>query len=87
MQVELSSFVQQELSNVMWAYGTMQYQHNQHFMQRAAQEMLDRGIHKFLPQAISSACWAFAKLDLIYDDFLEVVLLTTVAAICPADVA
>lgn len=72
MQVELSSFVQQELSNVMWAYGTMQYQHNPHFMQRAAQEMLKRGVNKFLPQAISNACWAFAKLDLIYDDFLEV---------------
>lgn len=72
MQVEMSSFVQQELSNVMWAYGTMQYQPNPHFMQRAAQEMLNRGISKFLPQAISNACWAFAKLDLIHDDFLEV---------------
>lgn len=81
MQVEMSSFVQQELSNVMWAYGTMQYQPNPHFMQRAAQEMLNRGISKFLPQAISNACWALAKLDLIFDDFLEV--LCSAHTYCP----
>lgn len=73
LELELSSYIQQELSNVMWAYGTMQYQGNPDFMQRAAQEMLRRGIGQFMPQAISNACWAFAKLDLIYDDFLEAV--------------
>ena len=82
LQMDLSSFVPQELSNVIWAYGTMQYQQNPDFMQRAAQEMLVRGISQFEPQAISNVCWAFAKHDLIYDEFLEVLRQPTPAAIC-----
>ena len=70
--MDLGTFIPQELSNVIWAYGTMQYQQNPDFMQHAAQEMLIRGISQFEPQAISNVCWAFAKHDLIYDEFLEV---------------
>ena len=72
LQMDLGTFIPQELSNVIWAYGTMKYQQNPDFMQRAAQEMLIRGISQFEPQAISNVCWAFAKHDLIYDEFLEV---------------
>lgn len=72
LQMDLSTFVPQELSNVIWAYGNMQYQQNPELLQRAAQEMLRRGISQFSPQAISNVCWAFAKHDLICDEFLEV---------------
>ena len=50
----------------------MKYRQNAEFMKRAAQEMLDRGLSNFMPQAISNACWAFAKHDLVYDEFLQV---------------
>lgn len=85
VQMDLSSFVPQELSNVIWAYGTMQYQQNPEFLQRAAHEMLTRGISRFEPQAISNVCWAFAKHDLIYDEFLKVICQPTPAAICLAE--
>ena len=70
--MDVKGFVQQELANVIWAYGTLKYRQNATFMQRAAQEMLERGMHVFMPQAISNACWAFAKHDLVYHEFLEV---------------
>ena len=72
LQMDMNGFVQQELTNVIWAYGTMDYRQNSAFMQRAAQEMLERGMKVFMPQAISNACWAFAKHDLVYHEFLEV---------------
>ena len=84
-QMDLGSFVEQELSNVIWAYGTMQYQQNTEFMHRAAQEMLNRGVNQFAPQALSNACWAFAKHDLIYDEFLKVICLPTLTATCLAE--
>ena len=84
LQMDLSSFVPQELSNVIWAYGTMRYQQNPELMQRAAQEILSREVSRFEPQAISNICWAFAKHDLVYDEFMEVMCQPTPAAMCMA---
>ena len=84
LQMDLSTFVPQELSNVIWAYGTMQYQQNPEFLRRAAQEILSREISRFEPQAISNVCWALAKHDLVYDEFMEVLCQPTPDAICLA---
>ena len=64
-------FSQQELSNVIWAHGAMKVCNNEELMRRASVEMLNRGLDKFVPQAISNVCWAYAKHDLIYEQFLE----------------
>lgn len=71
MQLDLHTFSPQELSNVVWAYGTLKYRQNEEFMRRASVEVLQRGLDEFVPQGVANMCWAFAKNDLIYEDFLE----------------
>ncbi|KAL0053862.1 hypothetical protein WJX82_000155 [Trebouxia sp. C0006] len=71
LQMDLSTFEQQELSNVIWAYGKMKYCNNEELMRRSSVEMLRRGLDRFVPQAISNVCWAYAKHDLVYDEFLQ----------------
>ena len=70
--MDLSTFEQQELANVIWAYGKMKYCNNEELMRRSSVEMLRRGLDRFVPQAISNVCWAYAKHDLVYDEFLQV---------------
>ena len=74
--MDLSTFEQQELSNVIWAYGKMKYCNNEELMRRSSKEMLRRGLDRFVPQAISNVCWAYAKHDLVYDEFLQVSIST-----------
>ena len=57
---------------MIWAYGAMKQCNNQELMRRASVEMLHRGLDQFMPQAISNVCWAYAKHDFIYEEFLEV---------------
>ena len=77
LQMDLSTFEQQELSNVIWAYGKMKYCNNEELMRRSSVEMLRRGLDRFVPQAISNVCWAYAKHDLVYDEFLQVSIFHT----------
>ena len=77
LQMDLSTFGQQELSNVIWAYGKMKYCNNEELMRRSSVEMLRRGLDRFVPQAISNVCWAYAKHDLVYDEFLQVCIFHT----------
>ncbi|KAL0022739.1 hypothetical protein WJX77_009701 [Trebouxia sp. C0004] len=71
LKMDLSMFEQQELSNVIWAYGKMKYCNNEELMRRSSVEILRRGLDHFVPQAISNVCWAYAKHDLVYDEFLQ----------------
>ena len=56
---------------MVWAYGTLKYRQNEELMRRASVEVLERGLDEFVPQGVANMCWAFAKNDLIYEDFLE----------------
>lgn len=67
----MGTFEQQELSNVIWAYGKMKDCRNEELMQRASVEIMKRGFDQFVPQAISNVCWAYAKHELRYEEFFQ----------------
>ena len=40
-------------------------------MRRASVEIMKRGFDQFVPQAISNICWAYAKHELLYENFFQ----------------
>ena len=73
--MDVSTIGEAELSLVFWLFGRLQLGYFAEFMERAARDMLSRGVEKFSPQILSRVCWSFARNDLAVVDVLEVLFI------------
>lgn len=53
--------VPQDLSNTLWAYGTLKHKRNEHM--RAINWEVMRQIEWFSPQGLSNVIWAFSAVE------------------------
>ena len=75
MQLKPEDFADVEVSNIIWATGSMGIRSHLHVMRAFADEMLRRGLDSFIPQAIANVSWGFASIDLKLPRFMQASLL------------